>query len=202
MVVCGTIGTLQALEAMKIITNIKGVLSQRLLLFDGAETTFRNVKLRPRNVNCAVCGDNPTIKVLIDYEQFCGSKANDKVENIDILSTNEHVHVKDLFANNMDKIIIDVRPPIEYRMCRLPDTINVPYEDIVKGKRVQELEEFLQNKKSSCGNLERYCLYMLSNMLIYSLRLVQKRKQFAKGGRLLEEEIFEREFYQRLWRSV
>lgn len=56
-----------------------GVLRQRLLLFDGAENTFRNVKLRPRNANCAVCGDNSTIKQLIDYEQFCGSKANDKV---------------------------------------------------------------------------------------------------------------------------
>lgn len=79
LLVAGTIGTLQALEAIKIITKMEGVLSQRLLIFDGAETTFRNVKLRPRNVNCAVCGDNPTIKTLINYEEFCGSKANDKV---------------------------------------------------------------------------------------------------------------------------
>lgn len=56
-----------------------GVLSGRLLTFDGSNTTFRNIKLRPRNVNCSVCGDNPTITRLIDYEQFCGVKAHDKV---------------------------------------------------------------------------------------------------------------------------
>lgn len=76
----GVIGVLQALEAIKILTNSEGVLSQRLLLFDGSTSTFRNVKLRPRNLDCVVCGDNPTIKELIDYEQFCGASAHDKVK--------------------------------------------------------------------------------------------------------------------------
>lgn len=155
--VAGTIGTLQALEAIKIITDMKGVLSQRLLIFDGAETIFRNVKLRPRNVNCAICGDNPTINDLIDYEEFCGSKANDKVENIDILNTNEHVHVKDLFESNLKKIIIDVRPESEYRMCRLSDTINVPYDSIVKGNGVEQIRKVVDNAdKSNCGTLLFY----------------------------------------------
>lgn len=75
----GTIGVLQALEAIKVIQNSSGVLSARLLLFDGSTTTFRNVKLRGRSKVCAVCGDDPTVTSLIDYEQFCGSSAHDKV---------------------------------------------------------------------------------------------------------------------------
>lgn len=56
-----------------------GVLNGRLLLFDGASTIFRNIRLRPRSSSCAVCGDFPTITDLIDYEQFCQSGAHDKV---------------------------------------------------------------------------------------------------------------------------
>ena len=53
--------------------------SQRLLLFDAQSGDFRIVTLRPRNKQCVVCGDNPSIRELIDYEQFCGSGPNDKV---------------------------------------------------------------------------------------------------------------------------
>lgn len=51
-----------------------------MLLFDGLAGTFRNIGLRPKQKNCIVCGDNPTLKKLIDYEQFCGAKADDKVK--------------------------------------------------------------------------------------------------------------------------
>ena len=53
--------------------------SQRLLMYDGLDGMFRNIKLRGRQPNCPVCGDNPSIKHLIDYEQFCGARASDKV---------------------------------------------------------------------------------------------------------------------------
>jgi adenylyltransferase/sulfurtransferase len=79
--VAGVVGVLQALETVKILTEMDGVLSGRLLLFDGSGTNFRNVKLRQRVAECAVCGDNPTITTPIDYEQFCGSKAHDKVRS-------------------------------------------------------------------------------------------------------------------------
>lgn len=49
------------------------------MIFDGSETTFRNVKLRNKNTNCEVCGVAPIITEPIDYEQFCGAKAHDKV---------------------------------------------------------------------------------------------------------------------------
>lgn len=79
MTVPGAIGVLQALEAIKIILNISTGLSGRLLVFDGANCSFRNVRLRGRSPACNMCGDNANIINLIDYEQFCGARANDKV---------------------------------------------------------------------------------------------------------------------------
>lgn len=80
LAVCGTIGVLQALEAIKIITNMPGVLAGRMLILDGADTTFRNVKLRDKCFKCKACQD-PTelFRNAINYEQFCGSRADDKV---------------------------------------------------------------------------------------------------------------------------
>ena len=53
--------------------------SQKLLLFDGLDGTFRTIKLRGRQSKCAVCGNNPTVTSLINYEEFCGAGATDKV---------------------------------------------------------------------------------------------------------------------------
>lgn len=78
----GVIGVLQALETIKVLLQMDGILSGRLLLFDGSTTVFRNIKLRQRIDSCKVCGDNPQIVSPIDYEQFCGSKAHDKVIKI------------------------------------------------------------------------------------------------------------------------
>jgi molybdopterin/thiamine biosynthesis adenylyltransferase/rhodanese-related sulfurtransferase len=71
-VLAGVIGSLQALEAIKIILGVGDVLAGRLLLFDALGNDFREVKVR-RNHSCPVCGDDPSIIELIDYEQFCGS---------------------------------------------------------------------------------------------------------------------------------
>lgn len=75
----GVIGVLQALETIKIIVGLTDVLTSRMLVFDGTSSVFRNIKLRGKSKLCEVCGPNPTITKLIDYEQFCGSPANDKV---------------------------------------------------------------------------------------------------------------------------
>lgn len=74
----GIIGSLQALEAIKIACDMEPSFSQRLLLFDALDT-FRTIKLRPRQAKCVVCGENPSVTELIDYVQFCGAAATDKV---------------------------------------------------------------------------------------------------------------------------
>ena len=75
----GVIGTLQALEVMKIALKIGEPLVGRLLLFDALSCSFRTVKLRPKKDDCLVCGKAPKITQLIDYEEFCGAPACDKV---------------------------------------------------------------------------------------------------------------------------
>jgi len=67
----GIIGTLQAVEVIKLILGIGKPLIGKLLLYNALDAEFRQVRLR-RDVHCPVCGDNPTIKELIDYEEFCG----------------------------------------------------------------------------------------------------------------------------------
>ena len=67
----GVIGTIQATEAIKLILGAGGTLIGRLLLYDAWRMRFRELKLR-RDVECPVCGDKPTVRELIDYDQFCG----------------------------------------------------------------------------------------------------------------------------------
>jgi adenylyltransferase/sulfurtransferase len=70
--ITGIVGSIQATEVMKLILGQGESLAGRLLLVDALSMEFRTVKVR-RNLNCPLCGDNPTIKELIDYEVFCGS---------------------------------------------------------------------------------------------------------------------------------
>ncbi|MBI4200666.1 MAG: molybdopterin-synthase adenylyltransferase MoeB [Chloroflexi bacterium] len=67
----GIVGSIQAVETIKLILGLGSVLTGRLLLFDALDMEFRQVRVR-RNPECPVCGDNPTITRLIDYEEFCG----------------------------------------------------------------------------------------------------------------------------------
>jgi molybdopterin/thiamine biosynthesis adenylyltransferase len=69
---CGVIGTIQAVETVKLLLNLGDPLVNRLLLFDSLSMEFREVNI-PRDPSCPLCGDNPTIHELIDYEAFCGA---------------------------------------------------------------------------------------------------------------------------------
>ncbi len=70
-VLAGVIGNLQVVETLKLILGQGEPLIGSLLIYDALRTEFRRLKLK-RDVNCPVCGENPTIKELIDYEEFCG----------------------------------------------------------------------------------------------------------------------------------
>ncbi|KAK9711706.1 ThiF family [Popillia japonica] len=146
----GIIGTLQALEVIKILTKQGGVLSSRLLTFDACEAVFRNVKLRTRNSRCAVCGDDPTITTLIDYEEFCGASAHDKVIDVDILRKDDHIPVKEL-SSKPETLLIDVRPTLEFAMCNLDNSYNFPYSYIKKGKDLDKLRKKLEDYSTN-GN--------------------------------------------------
>lgn len=143
--VTGIVGTMQAMEATKIVQDFDSVLAGKLLIYDALETTFRTVKLRGRKKNCDICGENPSITKLIDYEQFCGMKATDKDSNLNILSPSDRVTVEEFserFLSN-GHLLIDVRSKHEFEMCQLPQAINIPIKEIMDDRKIGEIHKIL-----------------------------------------------------------
>ena len=159
----GTIGVLQALEALKILLNLPHVLSGQLLLFDGLETKFRNIKLRAKNVNCIICGEHPILQKLIDYEQFCGSKANDKDLKLNLLKEEERISVEEynraLKLRTEAHVLIDVRSPEEFEICNLRNSINIPLNEINNDENISLIKRKIQEilDKYDAANLYVMC---------------------------------------------
>jgi adenylyltransferase/sulfurtransferase len=132
----GTIGLIQATETVKLILGIGEPLVGRLLLYDALAMRFRELKLR-RNVDCPVCGDHPTIRELIDYEQFCGIP-NQQHEPVAVEGDIDPVEVKAKIDRGDPFVLIDVREPHEYQICKIPYAKLIPLGDLPK--RVNELD--------------------------------------------------------------
>ena len=78
-VLCASIGSIQVTEAIKLLTGIGEPLVGRLMVYDALEMTYRKIKVR-KDPNCAVCGENPTVTELIDYDDFCGTISDEAAE--------------------------------------------------------------------------------------------------------------------------
>ncbi|XP_078672978.1 adenylyltransferase and sulfurtransferase MOCS3-like isoform X2 [Branchiostoma floridae x Branchiostoma belcheri] len=142
-VVPGIIGCLQALEVIKMAAGQEVSYSQRLLLFDALDGTFRSIKLRPRQASCVVCGDAPTVTQLQDYEQFCGAKACDKTQSLRILQDNERISVQEyhtVLSSGAPHLLVDVRQPVELDICQLPNPINIPISQVSRPEQLQQLK--------------------------------------------------------------
>ena len=124
----GIIGAIQASEAIKIILGAPDIMVNRLLLFDAWRMRFRELKLR-KNPDCPICGDHPTIKALIDYEQFCGitPQAETKTTMEEITAT----ELKQRLDQGDDLQIIDVREPHEFEIGRIPNSTLIPLGQIL-----------------------------------------------------------------------
>jgi molybdopterin/thiamine biosynthesis adenylyltransferase/rhodanese-related sulfurtransferase/molybdopterin converting factor small subunit len=134
----GIVGTIQANEVIKVILGAEGILLNRLLLFDAWNMKFRELKLR-KNPDCPICGTNPTIKELIDYEAFCGLRPSPETENsANTLEEITAAQLNDLIKNQSDIQIIDVREPHEYEIAQIPNTKLIPLGQIVN--RVGEID--------------------------------------------------------------
>jgi molybdopterin/thiamine biosynthesis adenylyltransferase/rhodanese-related sulfurtransferase/molybdopterin converting factor small subunit len=132
----GTIGLIQATETVKLILGIGEPLVGRLLLYDALAMRFRELKLR-RNPECPVCGDHPTIKQLIDYQEFCGIP-NQQHEPAAAEGDIDPVEVKAKIDRGDPFVLIDVREPHEYQICSIPQAKLIPLGDLPK--RVNELD--------------------------------------------------------------
>ena len=131
----GLIGVVQATEAVKLILGTGEPLVGRLLLYDALAMRFRELKLR-RSPECPVCGDNPTVRELIDYHQFCGVP-NQAEEPAAPLGDITPVEVKAKLDRGDQFTLIDVREPHEYQICSIPGARLIPLGDLQK--RVAEL---------------------------------------------------------------
>jgi adenylyltransferase/sulfurtransferase len=132
----GTIGLIQATETVKLILGIGEPLVGRLLLYDALAMKFRELKLR-RNPECPMCGDHPTIRELIDYQQFCGIP-NQPHEPVASEGDIDPVEVKAKIDRGEPFVLIDVREPHEYQICNIPYAKLIPLGDLPK--RVNELD--------------------------------------------------------------
>jgi adenylyltransferase/sulfurtransferase len=125
----GVIGTIQATETVKLILGAPGTLVGRLLLYDAWNMKFRELKLR-RDPACPVCGDHPTVRELIDYEQFCGiTRPTAAAAATNALPPDLEVTVEDFKAqvdSGRPTFLVDVREPQEFQICRIPGSTLIP----------------------------------------------------------------------------
>jgi adenylyltransferase/sulfurtransferase len=124
----GIVGTIQANEVIKVILGAEGILLNRLLLFDAWRLIFRELKLR-KDPNCALCGENATIRELVDYEAFCGLKQ--PVVTTDTLEEITATELNDLIKTGPPVQIIDVREPFEYEIASIPNTKLIPLGQVI-----------------------------------------------------------------------
>jgi adenylyltransferase/sulfurtransferase len=122
----GVIGTVQAIEAVKLVLGIGEPLIGRLLVFDALEMGFRELALR-KDPDCPLCGANPTVRELVDYESWCGTAtAPEEGATIDLT-------VKELAAARArgdDLVLVDVREPHEWAFCHLDGAILIPLRSL------------------------------------------------------------------------
>jgi adenylyltransferase/sulfurtransferase len=131
----GLVGVMQATEAIKLILGKGEPLVGRLLLVDSLAMKFRELKLR-KNPDCPACGTHPTVTTLIDYNEFCGIRGEEKpVDNqVPTISVEE---LKQRQDKGDDLFVLDVREPHEYQICNLNGYL-IPLGDLPK--RVNELD--------------------------------------------------------------
>jgi sulfur-carrier protein adenylyltransferase/sulfurtransferase len=133
----GVIGVIQATEAVKLVLGKGEPLVGRLLHYDALQMRFREYRVR-RNPKCPMCGDTPTIKALIDYEQFCGVRGQEApappVAGDGSITAEE---LKARLDRGEGLFILDVRNPNEYQICRLPGSRLLPLPEL--GQRFSEV---------------------------------------------------------------
>ena len=132
----GLLGVIQATETIKLILGAGEPLIGRLLLVDALGMRFRELKLR-KNLDCPVCGANPTVTELIDYNQFCGIRGEEAPTTVTGIPEIQPEELKRRLAAGEDIYILDVREPHEYQICNIGGHL-IPLGDLPK--RVSELD--------------------------------------------------------------
>jgi adenylyltransferase/sulfurtransferase len=134
----GTIGTLQATEALKVLLGVGEPMIGKLLLYNALDMSFDFVKLK-KNPKCRICGPNADIKELIDYEEFCGVPGHDHGDE-GSAGAGWDITATELAERNrsVKLVLLDVREPHELEISALPNVVNIPLGQLAG--RLSELD--------------------------------------------------------------
>ena len=140
-VLCASIGSIQVTEAIKVLTGIGDPMVGRLMLYDGLDMAYRSVKIR-KDPNCAICGENPTVTELIDYDAFCGAVSDEAAEaakdsTISVVTLQQMLAERE--AGERDFELIDVREPNEYEIVNIPGATLIPKGEFLNGTALSSL---------------------------------------------------------------
>jgi sulfur-carrier protein adenylyltransferase/sulfurtransferase len=155
-IMAGHIGTAQGIEGIKLIAGIGEPMIGRLGLYDALEQRWTYVKVN-KDPDCPVCGTNPTVTELIDYEEFCGMPAHDGVVEADLSLADLEILPTEYaeIAEKPDVVLIDVREPHEYEINRIPRAVLIPKDDLPgKLSELDPTSEYVVHCLSGVRSLE------------------------------------------------
>ncbi len=161
-VLCASIGSIQVNEAIKLIAGIGEPLAGRLMIYDALEMTYRSVKVR-KDPECPVCGKNPTVTELIDYEEFCGA-VSEEAQEAAAGSTITARQLKDMQDADENIFLVDVREPNEYEIVSIPGSVLIPKGEFLSGAALERLPQdkrVVLHCKSGARSAE--CLAIVKN---------------------------------------
>ncbi|MDY0812124.1 adenylyltransferase/sulfurtransferase MoeZ [Kitasatospora purpeofusca] len=138
-VLCASIGSIQVTEAIKLLAGVGDPLVGRLMIYDALEMNYRQVKVR-KDPNCALCGENPTVTELIDYEAFCGV-VSEEAQAAAAGSTITSKQLKQWQDDKEDIFLIDVREPGEYEIVSIPGAVLIPKNEFLMGNALEQLPQ-------------------------------------------------------------
>jgi len=142
-VLCASIGAIQVNEAIKLLTGIGEPILGKLVVYDALEMEYRKLTVR-KDPDCAICGENPTVTGLIDYDDFCGVISEDAAEaavGSTISVTQLASMLKEREEGTRDFTLIDVREPTEYEINRIPGAVLIPKGDFLTGEALGQLSQ-------------------------------------------------------------
>jgi len=142
-VLCASIGSIQVNEAIKLITGIGDPLLGKLMIYDALEMEYRKLGVR-KDPDCAICGENPTVTELIDYDAFCGAVSTDAADAAadSTISVTQLEHwLKERENGSRDFVLVDVREPNEYEINKIPGSVLIPKGEFLNGNALGQLSQ-------------------------------------------------------------
>ncbi len=140
-VLCAAIGSIQVNEAIKLLAGIGDPIAGKLMIYDALEMEYRKLKVR-KDPHCALCGDNPTVTGLIDYDAFCGAVSDEAAEaaagsTISVTQLEQMLGERE--AGERDFVLVDVREPNEAEINHIPGAVLIPKGEFLNGNALSQL---------------------------------------------------------------